>query len=88
MNSNSDNLLLSKLYILVEEILKSKVFDKICNFTVSINLFDAKLILQQGKCRLPPSTRVINSAEESAEKNIPMIPWITLPMPTKKWQLQ
>jgi hypothetical protein len=36
---------------------------------MNINLFDEKLILQQGKCRLLPSMPVINSAEKSAKKS-------------------
>jgi hypothetical protein len=43
---------------------------------VNINLFDEKLILQQDKCSLPPSIRVINSAEKSAKE----IELITLQM--------
>jgi hypothetical protein len=49
---------------------------------VNINLFDDKLIIQQGNCRLPPAIRVINSTENSAK-----IALIILPM-KKMWQLQ
>ncbi len=45
----SDNLPLTELDILVEEMPKSKVFDEIGNYAVNVYLFDEKLIVQHGK---------------------------------------